>query len=108
MDLKAGLAFVRLSVIGIATVLMLGLAPITVNHQTFGYTYSYHGPLPHYKYFHIGGKKCFIQPSLKIQPNPFTGKSIQNDPKNGPVFCFDPSKGLWEDLSDVVGSNQTQ
>jgi hypothetical protein len=101
-------AFVRISVIGVAAVLMLVLSPITVNHQTFGYTYSYHGPLPHYKYFHISGKKCFIQPSLAIQPNPFTGRSTQNDPKNGPVFCFDASKDRWMDLSDLVGSNQTQ
>ena len=101
MNSKAGLAFVRISVIGIAAVLMLVLSPITVNHQTFGYTYSYHGPLPHYKYFDIGGKKCFIQPSLAIHPNPFTGASIQT-PKNGPVFCFDASKGLWTDLSDLV------
>ena len=58
MDSKAGLA---LSVIGIAAVLMLVLAPITANHQTFAaYTYRYHGLLPHYHYFHgYGYKRCF-------------------------------------------------
>jgi ABC-type uncharacterized transport system permease subunit len=59
MNSKTGLA---LSVIGIAAVLMLVLAPIAANHQTFGYTYRYHGPLPHYKYFHgYGYKRCFVR-----------------------------------------------
>ncbi|HXX98268.1 MAG TPA: hypothetical protein VEL11_14240 [Candidatus Bathyarchaeia archaeon] len=59
MKSNTGLA---LSVIGIAAVLMLVLAPIAANHQTFGYTYRYHGPLPHYKYFSgYGHKRCFAR-----------------------------------------------
>jgi len=54
-----------LSAIGIAAVLMLVLAPVTANHQTFGHTYSYHGPLAHYNYFHIHGyKHCFAIRSI--------------------------------------------
>jgi hypothetical protein len=46
MNSKTGLA---LSVVGIAAVLMLVLAPITANHKAFGYVYGkgykygYHG-----------------------------------------------------------------
>jgi hypothetical protein len=66
MNSKAGLA---LSAIGIAAVLMLVLAPITANHQTFGYTYRYHGKLNYYHYFHgYGYKRCFV--------------------RNGHVFCL--------------------
>jgi hypothetical protein len=52
MNSKAGLA---LSAIGIAAVLMLVLAPITANHQTFAYKYGkhyYHGK--HHKYYYLG------------------------------------------------------
>jgi hypothetical protein len=59
MNSKTGLA---LSVIGIAAVLMLVLAPITANHQTFAYKYYYgkhyyHGKYYYGKYY----KRCYYR-----------------------------------------------
>lgn len=46
---------VALSIIGVATVLLLATTPIVANHQTFGYKagkYYYHGK--YYKYHYHG------------------------------------------------------
>jgi hypothetical protein len=53
MNSKVGLA---LSVVGIASVLMLILAPITAN-QTFGYAYRYKGAYGHHGYGYKYGYK---------------------------------------------------
>jgi hypothetical protein len=62
MNSKIGVA---LTVIGIASVLMLVLAPITAN-QTFGYAYRYKGAYGHhgygYKYgYHGHGHGCVVK-----------------------------------------------